>query len=254
MVPPPPRHTKFQDFIYNISLCPRGRRGTPGSILEGGPQAAPRHPASSAILLAQTHRTTGTHCHRRCCCPPCSPGGWPGHPSVHGAPSPRPHPPSVVVRLLLLCLTKPLEEGCDRFKGHALALLLSRVLATLPAVEGILFHHILVIQRVKEHPKQVCKQAGREQLKGVLPTATPLHSEVPRLKQGACAAILIIVSDHPRVTRWVCNKMLFSCSKRGCTVMSHSKTLQTYPSFTSAASLMIYLIRKNYTQNWYSSN
>lgn len=35
---PPPRHTKFQDFIYNISLCPRGRTGTPGSILEGGPR------------------------------------------------------------------------------------------------------------------------------------------------------------------------------------------------------------------------
>lgn len=34
----PLRHTKFQDFIYNISLCPRGRRGTPGSILEGGPR------------------------------------------------------------------------------------------------------------------------------------------------------------------------------------------------------------------------
>ena len=175
----PPEDTPNFKILY-ISQCPRGRRGDIRQHPGEGLQAAPCHPASSAILLAQTHRTTGTHCHRRCCRPPCSPGDWLGHPSVHGAPSPRPHPPSVVVRLLLLRFTKPLEEGCDRFKGNALALLLSGVLATLPAVEGILFHHILVIQRIKEHPKQVCKQAG-QQLRSAAHNH-PTHSQAPLLK------------------------------------------------------------------------
>lgn len=113
---PPSRHTKFQDFIYNIVLCPRGRRGPPpGSILEGAP-GSPKPSCLFSHFISQTHRTTGTHCHcRHCCRPPCSPGSWQSHPCVHGAPSPQPHQPSVVVGflLLLLRLTKPLEEGCD---------------------------------------------------------------------------------------------------------------------------------------------
>lgn len=69
--------------------------------------------------------------------------GWAIHVSM--APSPLPHPPSVVIRLLVLSLTKPIEECCDRFKGHTLALLFSRILAALPAVEGVFLHHVLII-------------------------------------------------------------------------------------------------------------
>lgn len=141
---PPQRHTKFQDFIY-ISV-PWGRRDTLGSILEGGPGSpkpsclishfissrhialqAPTATAATAAAPLQSRRLTG----------------WAIHVSM--APSPLPHPPSVVIRLLVLSLTKPIEECCDRFKGHTLALLFSRVLAALPAVEGVFLHHVLII-------------------------------------------------------------------------------------------------------------
>lgn len=114
---PPPRHTKFQDFIYNISLCPRGRRGTPGSIWRGAP-GSPKpsclfsHFICSDNIALQAPTATAAAAAAPL---PCSPGGWLGHPSVHGAPRTRPHPPSVVVRLLLLRLTKPLEKSRDRF-------------------------------------------------------------------------------------------------------------------------------------------
>lgn len=61
----------------------------------------------------------------------------------------------VLVRLLL-CLTEPGEEGGDGFQGHTFACLLCGVLAGFPLVEGLLFNDVLVVQRVKEHPQQIC--------------------------------------------------------------------------------------------------
>lgn len=171
--PPPKTHQISRLYIY---LCAPGggeghlaasRRGAPSSPK---PSCLFSHFINSDIAL-QAPTATATAA-AAAATPPCSPGGWLGHPSVHGAPSPRPHPPSVVVRLLLLGLTKPLEESCDRFKGHTLALLFSGVLATLPTIEGVLLHHVLIVQRIKEHPKQVCKQAG-QQLQARCPQ--PLH-------------------------------------------------------------------------------
>lgn len=144
---PPQRHTKFQDFIY-ISVPWGGRRETLGSILEGGGPGSPKpsclisHFISSRHIALQAPTATAATAaaaplqSRRL-------AGWAIHVSM--APSPLPHPPSVVIRLLVLSLTKPIEECCDRFKGHTLALLLSRVLAALPAVEGVFLHHVLII-------------------------------------------------------------------------------------------------------------
>lgn len=159
----PPQDTPNFKTLYIIYLCAPGGgeghlaaswRGAPGSPK---PSCLFSHFISSRHIALQAPTAAAT----AAAAPPCSPGGWLGHPSVHGALRPRPHPLSVVVRLLLLRLTKPLEESCDRFQGHTLALLLSGVLATLPAIEGVLLHHVLIIQRIKERPKQVCKQAGQ---------------------------------------------------------------------------------------------
>ena len=60
-VVPPPRHTKFQDFIYNISLCPRGRKGHLAASWRG-----PKPSCLFSHFISSDNRTTGTHCrHRR---------------------------------------------------------------------------------------------------------------------------------------------------------------------------------------------
>lgn len=153
----PPQDTPNFKTLYIIYLCaPGGGEGHLAASWRG----APGSPKPSCLI---SHFISSDTSHYRHPLPPpllpppgphphCSPGGWLGHPSVHGAPS-----ASVVIRLLLLRFTKPLEEGCHRFKGHTLALLLSWVLATLPTVEGILLYHVLIVQSIKEHPKQVCK-------------------------------------------------------------------------------------------------
>lgn len=144
---PPQRHTKFQDFIY-ISVPWGEERDTwqhPGG---GGGPGSPKpsclisHFISSRHIALQAPTATAATAaaaplqSRRL-------AGWAIHVSM--APSPLPHPPSVVIRLLVLSLTKPIEECCDRFKGHTLALLFSRILAALPAVEGVFLHHVLII-------------------------------------------------------------------------------------------------------------
>lgn len=63
----------------------------------------------------------------------------------------------LVILGLLFCFPQPREKCCDRFEGHALAILLCRVLAALPFIEGILWDHLLVIQAIKKHPEQICK-------------------------------------------------------------------------------------------------
>lgn len=67
----------------------------------------------------------------------------------------QPQTPLSIVFRLLLGLSQPGEEGCDRLEGYALALLLRGVLAHLPLVESILRDDVLVIQTVKEHPEKV---------------------------------------------------------------------------------------------------
>lgn len=56
---------------------------------------------------------------------------------------------------LVLSLAEPSKEGSDRLEGHTLALLLGRVFARFPLVEGLLFDHVLIVQSVKEHPQQI---------------------------------------------------------------------------------------------------
>lgn len=63
----------------------------------------------------------------------------------------------LVILGLLFCFPQPREKCCDRFEGHALPILLCRVLAALPFIEGILWDHLLVIQAIKKHPEQICK-------------------------------------------------------------------------------------------------
>lgn len=168
----PPQDTPNFKTLYIIYLCaPGGGKGHLAASWRGAP-GSPKpsclfsHFISSNIfpLQAPTAATAAAPP------PTVQAAGWAIN--VRGAES-RPHPPSVVVGLLL-CLAKPLEESCDRFQGHSLALLLSWVLAILPAVEGILLDHVLVIQGIKERSKQVCEQAV-QQLGGRLSTATPPH-------------------------------------------------------------------------------
>lgn len=68
---------------------------------------------------------------------------------------PRRSPEALAVVGLVLGFTEPSEEGGDGLEGHALALLLGRVFARLPLVEGLLFDHVLVVKCVKEHPQQI---------------------------------------------------------------------------------------------------
>lgn len=70
---------------------------------------------------------------------------------------------SIIFRLLLR-LPQPSEEGRDRLESHALTLLLRRVFARLPLVEGVLGDYVLVVQTVKEHPEKVCRQRGNMRL------------------------------------------------------------------------------------------
>lgn len=63
----------------------------------------------------------------------------------------------LVILGLLFCFPQPREKCCDRLEGHALPILLCRVLAALPFIEGILWDHLLVIQAIKKHPEQICK-------------------------------------------------------------------------------------------------
>lgn len=114
----PPQDTPNFKTLYIIYLCAPG--GGEGQLAAsgGGAPGSPKpsclfsHFISSDNIALQAPTATAA----AAAAPhPCSPGGWLGHPSVHGALSPRPHPPSVVVRLLLLRLTKPLEKSRDRF-------------------------------------------------------------------------------------------------------------------------------------------
>lgn len=144
---PPQRHTKFQDFIY-ISV-PWGEERDTWQHPGGGGPGSPKPSCLISHFISSRHialqAPTATAATAAAAAPLQSRrlAGWAIHVSM--APSPLPHPPSVVIRLLFLSLTKPIEECCDRFKGHTLALLFSRVLAALPAVEGIFLHYILII-------------------------------------------------------------------------------------------------------------
>lgn len=51
----------------------------------------------------------------------------------------------LVILRLLFCFPQPCEKCCDRFQGYALPILLCRVFAALPFVEGILRDHLLII-------------------------------------------------------------------------------------------------------------
>lgn len=91
-------------------------------------------------------------------------------------PCPRESLSSIILRLLLR-LPKPSEEGRDRLESHTLTLLLRRVFACLPLVEGVLGDDVLIVQTVKEHPEKVCRQRGNTRLltwwiKNVFPGTT----------------------------------------------------------------------------------
>lgn len=72
----------------------------------------------------------------------------------------RASPSSIILRLLFR-LSQPSEEGRDGLEGDAFTLLLSRVFACLPLVERVLRDDVLIIQAVKEHPKEVCEKNKR---------------------------------------------------------------------------------------------
>ena len=114
-------------------------RETLGRRLERGEV----NPKLSCLIShsVMTQCTTRIHCH--CCCCPLQSRRLAGE-AIQISKSPAPLAISCD-QTSRLQLQKLIEECYERFKGHTPALLFSRVLAALPAVEGVFLHHVLIL-------------------------------------------------------------------------------------------------------------